>query len=341
MSGSVVLRPVRSQDVDSMWKLLQAGAPDTVGMTSLPGSHEGTASLVEHSGRTLTALATGEFELPAGDHAHIVLVAIDNQSGEVLGTSGMTFKQDVPNLAVQVTTSLDGLGLTMRSSSDPWTRTELNAIYVGAAGRGRRLGTLLSRSRILFIHLVRSQTPATVASHLRGRFDPDGRAPFWQCFGARFTPWSDSVEAESALAAGPEQIEQLADLVLPLTPTDLDSLGLVNSASLPAFRMLMKEGLRSNGMYDPIDGGPTVAANITETWSGRHRVHGPAVPGPGGDVDALVAVPSVARFASVRTDIRIDEESGIHVRADVAELLGLDHGALTTALPLSEIGVRR
>jgi arginine/ornithine N-succinyltransferase beta subunit len=300
----------------------------------LPSTQEGTAELVKDSARTLAELATGEFELKSGNHAHLLMVAIDSATGDVLGTSGITFKQDVPNLAVQVTTSLDGLGLTMRSSSDPWTRTELNAIYVGPAGRGRRLGTLLSRGRLLFLHLVRSQTPATVAAHLRGRFDPDGFAPFWQCFGARFVPWATSVEAEAVLAAGPEQIAQLTDLVLPLTPTDLDSLGKVNSASLPAFRMLMKEGLRSNGMYDPIDGGPTVAGEITETWTSHHRVHGRAVIDRRGQTDALVSAPSAARFVAMRTGIDITDESEIRLAGEDAELLGLESGALTTVLPL-------
>jgi arginine N-succinyltransferase len=336
MNDPVLLRPVRSSDIESLWELLDAGGKDTVGMTTLPSSLDRTEDLVEHSSHTLTALATGEFELASGRRANLVMVAIDPIAGDVLGVSGMTFKQDVPNLAVQVTTSLDGLGLTMRSSSDPWTRTELNSIYVGPAGRGRRLGTLLSRGRFLFLHLVRSQTPVTVAAHLRGRFDPDGSAPFWQCFGARFAPWENSVEAEAALAADPEQIEKLTDLVLPLTPLDLDSLGRVNSASLPAFRMLMSEGLRSNGMYDPIDGGPTVAANISETWSGRHRVHGHSVPDHGGRTDALVAVPSVARFGALRVGVEIDEDSGIHLDPHAAELLGLEAGALLTALPVKE-----
>ncbi len=333
MTATALLRPVRSSDIESLWELLDAGSQDIVGMTTLPSSLERTEELVDHSSRTLTALATGGFELASGCHAHLLLVAIDPVSGQVLGTSGMTFKQSVPNLAVQVTTSLDGLGLTMRSSSDPWTRTELNSIYVGKAGRNRRLGTLLSRGRFLFLHLVRSQAPATVAAHLRGRFDPDGSAPFWKCFGARFAPWKNSIEAEAALAAYPDQIEKLADLVLPLTPLDLDSLGLVNSASLPAFRMLMKEGLRSNGMYDPIDGGPTVAAKLNETWSGRHRVHGHAVLDHGGPTDALVAVPSVARFGAVRSGVDIDDDSAIHLADHTARLLGLEPEALTTVLP--------
>ncbi len=335
MSRGVVLRPARAVDVESLWALLEAGSRDIVGMTSLPSTYEGTAELVKHSAQTLAELATGEFELRSGNHAHLLMVAIDVSTGEVLGTSGITFKQGVPNLAVQVTTSLDGLGLTMRSSSDPWTRTELNSIFVGPAGRSRRLGTLLSRGRLLFLHLVRSQTPTTVAAHIRGRFDPDGLAPFWQCFGARFVPWANSVEAEKVLAAGPEQLKQLTDLVLPLTPTDLDSLGLVNSASLPAFRMLMEEGLRSNGMYDPIDGGPTVAAEITETWTSRHRVHGRAVIDRAGHTDALVSVPSVARFVALRTGIEISGESEIRLAREDAELLGLEAGALTTALPLA------
>ncbi|NNE94941.1 MAG: hypothetical protein HKN24_02835 [Acidimicrobiales bacterium] len=334
MSGPVIFRPAQPSDVDSIWPLVRDGAHEIVGMTSLPSTRPATVALLDHSAQTLTRLATGEFELARGGQANLLMVAVQPHSGEVVGTSGMTFKKKVPNLAVQVTTSLDGLGLTMRSSSDPWSRTELNSIYVGSAGRGQRLGTLLSRGRFMFLHLVRSQTPTTIAAHIRGLFDDDGVAPFWQSFGAQFVSWGNSIEAEQVLAVGPERLDELADRVLPLTPTDLRSLGVVNAASMAAFRMLIREGLRSNGMYDPIDGGPTVAAELANTTSGRQRVHGPVVVAEAGTVDALVAVPSVARFAAVRTEVSIAAEGDVRLTADVAASLGVTGGDLITVLPL-------
>ncbi len=335
MSAQVVMRPIRSDDTDAVWGLLERGASETVGMTSLPESRAGADELCLESARTLTELATGEFELPEGERAHMLFGAFDAVSGALLGTSGLTFKNAIPNLGVQVTTSLDGLGLTMRSISAPWTRTELNAIYLGPDGRGRGLGSLISRGRFMFLHLVRSQIPTTIASHLRGRIDDEGLAPFWHSFGAHFVPWSNSTDAEAALAADPSLLDDLADLVLPLTAPDLDSLGLVHASSLPAFRILMKEGLRSNGMYDPIDGGPTVVRDLADTMSSSARVHGPVALTPDGEIDSLIATPSVARFAVVRSGIDIDPAGTIGLDPSKASALGIGAGDLVSALPLA------
>ena len=346
MSDPVVLRPVRKDDADALWLLLKAGSDQTVGMTSLPVSYEATVARCAESAAVVTQLATGEFEFPTGTSATVLLAAFEPESGEALGTAGMTFKNEVQNLAVQVTTSTDGLGLTMRSSSETWSRTELNAIYLGPNGRGRRLGTVLSRGRLLFLHLIRTQVPTTVASHLRGRFDADGQAPFWDSFCGQFCTWATSTEAEDALERSPELISELSGRTLPLRPENLQTLGLVNQESLTAFVMLTHEGLLSNGLYDPVDGGPTVSAELTDTRTGRDRIHGRVIivgadgprngPPPKKPVDALVSVPAVANFAVVRTDIEIDDRGRIHIDGSAARALGIAEDALVTALPLGE-----
>lgn len=343
----VVFRPVRTDDADSIWLLLNAGRQDTVGMTSLPASFEATVERCSESAAVMTQLATGEFRLPTETAATILMAAFDPDSGQALGTSGMTFKNEVQNLALQVTTSTDGLGLTMRSSSEIWTRTELNAIYLGPYGRGRRLGTVLSRGRLLFLHLIRSQVPTTVAAHLRGRFDAEGQALFWDRFCGQFCTWATSTEAERALEESPELVSELADRVLPLQAEDLQILGLVNRESLTAFRMLTHEGLLSNGMYDPVDGGPTVSGELSDTRTGRDRVHGRAVIGAGVDAkpsltlspafDALVSVPAVANFGVVRAEAQINDRGGIHIDVSTAAALGIAEDALITVLPVGEI----
>ncbi len=345
----VVFRPVRKDDADSVWLLLNAGRDDTVGMTSLPASFEATVARCAESAAVVTQLATGEFELPTETSATILMAAFDPDSGQALGTAGMTFKNEVQNLALQVTTSMDGLGLTMRSSSEIWTRTELNAIYLGPYGRGRRLGTVLSRGRLLFLHLIRSQVPTTVAAHLRGRFDAQGQALFWDRFCGQFCTWATSTEAEMALERSPELVSELADRVLPLQAEDLQTLGLVNRQSLTAFRMLTHEGLLSNGMYDPVDGGPTVSGELSDTRTSRDRVHGRVVLDPldpqsqrsglklSPTFDALVSVPAVANFGVVRAQAQINDRGGIHLATATADALGITSDSLVTVLPLGEV----
>jgi arginine N-succinyltransferase len=192
----------------------------------------------------------------------------------------------------------------------------------------------------MFLHLVASQIPATIASHLRGRFDDDGSAPFWRCFGGHFAPdWATSTEAERALSEDPARLERFSGRRLAQTAEVLESLGPVNAASLPAFHLLQAEGLRPNGMYDPIDGGPTLVAEIAETVTGRLRVHGRArIAGTGADHrsgsgDGLVSVAGVDRFRVARCGIRVGDGT-IEIDGETAAALGIEADALLAAAPL-------
>lgn len=337
-SEPVLLRPAGVDDAEAIWELLAPAAAEVIGMSSLPGSAISAKQICIDTADTVAALATGSFELSDSDHRRLLFLACEATGGQLLGLTGITFKQAVPNLAVRVTTSEDGEGLIMRSTSAPWTRTELDSTFLGGRARGRRLGTLLSRGRFMLLHLVHSQIPNTVASHLRGRFDADGSAPFWRCFGAHLAPhWQTSTEAEMALLREPDRLNELAGYVRPLTAEVLESLGPVNAASMPAFHLLRAEGLQPNGMYDPIDGGPTVVARLEDTITGRQRTHGRARLGSAGPVDALVSVATVDRFRVIRAPVTIDRSATITLDADLAAAVDIRHDALLAAAPLAPL----
>ncbi len=334
MRAPVLLRPAKVDDAEAIWELLAPAATEVIGMSSLPGSAPAAEQACLDTADTVAALATGSFRLDDGAKRRLLFLACDT-GGELLGLTGVTFKRAVANLAVKVTTSDDGEGLIMHSTSAPWTRTELDSSFLGPRARGRHLGTLLSRGRFMLLHLVHSQIPETVASHLRGRFDADGSAPFWRCFGAHLAPhWQTSTEAELALIGEPDRLDELAGNVRPLTAEVLESLGPVNAASMPAFHLLRAEGLTPNGMYDPIDGGPTVVAELDETVTGRCRTHGRARLGRGGPIDTLVSVATVDPFLVVRASVAIDHSATITIDAELAAAVGIADDALLAAAPL-------
>lgn len=315
--------------------MLEPAHDELVGMTSLPAGPDDAMALCAASAHTTAALAAGAFEPEVGSSASVVFLLV--MDGDVVGITGATFKLAVPNLAVEVVTSLDGAGLDMRSSSTPWTRTELNSSFLAPRARGAGSGRLLSRGRFMFIHQVSRQIPSTIASHLRGRFSSDGTAPFWYRFGDHVTSdWDDSVAAELALAADPSRLADFAGHRRPVTADVLDSLGPVNRASLPAFRLLMREGLRPNGMYDPIDGGPTLVAERDQTMTSKHRWHGRAVvvDEPADPSAALVAVTNVDRFRVTEAAIGLTDDGRIAISRGTASLLDIADDALLTASPL-------
>ncbi|MEM9561507.1 MAG: arginine N-succinyltransferase [Actinomycetota bacterium] len=344
------LRPVRSADAEAVWGLLAPSTDELIGMSSLPHSLEAAVETCRASGATLADLATGSFAVAEGQARRLLFVIEltgggDGSAARAVGLTGVTIKHRFPNLAVEVATSEDGLGLVMASSSAPWTRTELDSSFLAPEARGRGLGTLMSRGRFPFLHLVGSQIPLTVVAHLRGRFDDDGSAPFWRCFGANIASWPTSTDAERALTRQPDLLDDLAGHRRPLTGEVLDSLGPVNAASLPAFHLLQSEGLVPNGMYDPIDGGPTLVADLDDTVSGRRRVHGRArirpvdPPGAAGTTgarrtDALVSVAGIDRFRVTRVPVELGDRT-VGITRDAADALRVDDDALLTAVPLA------
>jgi arginine N-succinyltransferase len=338
----VILRPAQPGDASAIVGLLAPAVDELVGMGSLPLTIDAADQACEETADTVADLATGSFALADGHKRRVLFVAIDTETQQLLGVTGVTFKQAVPNLGVQVSTSRTGDGLVMSSSSTNWTRTELDSSFLGPHGRGQGLGTLLSRGRFMLLHVVQHQIPNTVASHLRGRFGSDASAPFWKCFGAQIAPqWATSDAAERALAAEPELLTSLAGHVLPLTAEVLDSLGPVNAASLPAFHLLMAEGLTPNGMYDPIDGGPTVTAHLATTATATRRSRGRAAERDGhavsnDAVDALVSVGSIDRFRVIRAHVNIDPGPNprIVLGQRDADALGVSADSLVAICPL-------
>lgn len=347
---TMMLRPARPDDAGAIYDLFASSADDLTGMTSLPQTMTAAEKISEETSNTVAELATGSFEMVDGETRRLLFIIVDTESGPdgeadsaagpVLGVTGMTFKKAVPNLAVRVTTSGDGKGLVMQSMSSLWTRTELDSSYLGPKARGRRAGTLLSRGRFMLLQIVRRQVPNLVVSHLRGVFDEDGNAPFWRCFGLKFAPeWQASPDAEAALEADPALLDGLAGHILELTAPVLDSLGAVNAASLPAYHLLRNEGLEPNGMYDPIDGGPTLVADISQTSSAAYRQHGRAVLGdPVEPVDGLISVATVDRFRVIRAPFDLTVSKRIRLAPAHAAALAVQPDALLAATKLGPVG---
>ncbi|MDA3039814.1 MAG: arginine N-succinyltransferase [Actinomycetota bacterium] len=286
----------------------------------------------------LVDLAAGRMQTQRGVSRSLFFVLAE-ADGRLIGVSGVVFKDRVLNLAVHIRTSEDGNGLVARSSSTPWTRTELNSTFLAPAGRGAGHGTLLSRRRLLFLLIVGSQVPPLLVSHLRGVFDSDGTAPFWRSFGARFLPeWPTSPDAERALQTDPARIALLSRRVITLTPELLGSLGPVNAASQPAFCLLRAEDLRPNGMYDPVDGGPTIMRSLSQTTSARRRIVASAViDDAAGPTDALVSTVSVSDFAATRGQVDLRADGSIAISSSTARRLSIATGALISVVPLESV----
>ena len=117
--------------------------------------------------------------------------------------------------------------------------------------------------------------------------------------------------------------------------------GPVNAASHPAFHSLRAEGLRPNGMYDPVDGGPTITRQLGQTSSARTRIVGTATliddagSGAGSEaVDALVSSVNIGEFAATRARVVLRGDGEVGLTSAIGARLGVEPGALVSAVPL-------
>lgn len=142
--------------------------------------------------------------------------------------------------------------------------SEVGGLFLRADARSGGAGTLLARSRYLFIAMHRARFADRTIAELRGVVDDAGDAPFWDGIAARF--FGMSFAAADAFNAD-HGTHVLAGL-LPTTPVLLAMLpeparavlGIPHPSGRPALRLLEKEGFRYDRYVDLFDGGPTVTA---------------------------------------------------------------------------------
>ncbi|WP_294320884.1 arginine N-succinyltransferase [uncultured Sphingomonas sp.] len=152
--------------------------------------------------------------------------------------------------------------------------SEVGGLFLRADARAGGAGTLLARSRYLFIAMHRARFADRTIAELRGVVDDAGEAPFWDGIAARF--FGMGFAAADAFNAD-HGTHVLAGL-LPTTPILLAMLpesaravlGVPHPSGRPALRLLEKEGFRHDDYVDLFDGGPTVTAATDAIATVRH-----------------------------------------------------------------------
>lgn len=144
--------------------------------------------------------------------------------------------------------------------------TEIGSLFLAEPFRQKHNGTLLSLSRFLFISLFKQRFAGNVFASLRG-VNHRGVSPFWEAVGRPFYQM-DFPQADLLRIEYPSCIDELFPrhpLYLDLLPKEAQSvLGLPHLDTLPAKKILEKQGFRSCHYMDLFDGGPYLYAHTEE-----------------------------------------------------------------------------
>jgi arginine N-succinyltransferase len=222
--------------------------------------------------------------------------------------------------------------------------TEIGGLVVDPSERASEAlpGKQLSFVRFLYMAMHPDRFRDTVLAELMPPLSRDGRSPFWESFGRRFTGLGYQ-DADKRSRQGKEFIQQLfpaTELYATLLPPRVQrALGTVGRSTEAARRMLARIGFRYVNRIDPFDGGPHYEARLSDVTLVRaHRqatVAGKPLGARASVPEQLVAWERTAgpnRLRAVRTRARLE---GGEVRLPEASrrALGVRPGELVHLIP--------
>lgn len=329
MAGeSVIIRPVRGEDLDAVLELTRRGG---TGLTNLPPDREAIERRIDAAEQALSN------EQARTDGAAIMLVA--ELAGRIAAT-GMVFARvgaEWPFYSYRITRQASLSRAVARSKSqrllnlvnDFDGETEVGGLFVDPEMRGQALGQLMARARYMFIATHRTWFGERVIAELRGYQDESGRSPVWDAVGRHFYDMEFDEADRTGAIHGNQFIADLGPrypiYISMLPPEAQAALGRPHNDGRRAHAMLLAEGFRDEGYVDIFDGGPTLVAPIdsVRTVAQSREV---AFVGPGeGSLRALVATGLASEFRLAR-GTAASREDGIMLDPQTARLLSASAG---------------
>ncbi|HTP28193.1 MAG TPA: arginine N-succinyltransferase [Anaeromyxobacteraceae bacterium] len=222
--------------------------------------------------------------------------------------------------------------------------TEVGGLVVGSQDRGstEKPGKQLAYVRFLFLAMHRERFRDKVLAELMPPLLPDGRSPFWESCGKRFTGL-DYQEADKKSRANKEFIQQLfppGDLYATLFPPRVQKLlGTVGPQTQGIRHLLERIGFRYVDRIDPFDGGPHYEAKVEDITLVRayrrlrvsERDLDPAADQPT-MLLGLEKSEAKPRFRAVRSKVRADGDDAFLPR-EAKEILQVAAGERVHVIP--------
>jgi arginine N-succinyltransferase len=327
-----VIRPVRASDLGAFESLI---AQARAGITSLAIDRDTLRKRIDHS------LASFSKEVTAAGNERYFFALADSESGDIAGMCairaaiGLTdaFYSYRVGTVVHASKEL-GVHLTLPAlylSNDYTGCTELTSLFLGREHRGKKLGALLSKSRLLFIAQFPERFADKVVAEIRGISDASGRSPFWDGLGQHFFAM-DFPTADHLVGAGNKSF--IAELMpkhpiyaLLLPQAAQEAIARPHENSSQALRLLEDEGFQYESYIDIFDAGPTVECRreqirvVRDSQLLRARV----TPAISESTRAFVSNTRLRGFRCCLTSIGIDGELAV-VPEETAAALEISEG---------------
>ena len=330
------VRPATGEDFKAIYQMAKLTGG---GFTNLPADR---GTLVGKLARS-DASFSREQDAQGGDLYMFVLE--DPQRSAIRGTCQVFGQVGVtqPFYSYHMSTltqSSPELGKTFRNqmlslTTDLEGSSEVGGLFLHPETRAGGWGSLLARSRYLFIRQHRARFGDRTLAELRGVMDEAGNAPFWDALAGRFFGMSFPEADEFNAVHGTKFI---ADL-MPRTPiyvsllaeTGRAVMGQPHPTGRAALRMLEQEGFVFDRYIDIFDGGPTVTARTDDIRTVREaREDVVAEIGDGGPSKVLAAAGRLKDFRACCASVKKLAKRGVMIDREAAERLEIEVGDTVT-----------
>jgi arginine N-succinyltransferase len=327
------IRPARGEDFAAIYEMAKLTGG---GFTNLPPDR---ATLVAKLARSEQSFAR-ETDEQAGDL--YVFVLEDPAEGVIRGTCQVFgqvgvvqpfYSYHLSNL----TQSSPELGKTFRHplltlTTDLEGSSEVGGLFLHPLQRAGGWGSLLARSRYLFMKLHRARFGNRTLAELRGVMDDAGNAPFWDALAGKFFdmsfPEADDFNAINGTKFIADLMPRTPIYVALLSASAQSVIGHPHPTGRAALRMLEAEGFTYDRYVDIFDGGPTVTAATDSIRTVREAATETVceIGGEGGRSKVLLAAGRLKDFRACCATIKRLPRKGIGIDATTARLLEVEVG---------------
>lgn len=342
----MIVRPIAARDHEALWKIAKkTGA----GFTSLQPDEQGVAGKLQWALASFGQGASKPVHRP-GEHLYLFVME-DTQTGEVVGTTGIESAVGLTSpwynykVSKQVHAS-QKLGVytmveTLMLCNDHTGFSELCTLFLCPEARHSSNGSLLSKSRFMFMAAFSQLFSDNVIAEMRGFSDEDDVSPFWEALGRHFFS-VDFAEADRHISADKAVIAQLMPrhpIYINMLPEKAQAvIARTHQSTTPARHLLESEGFHYTGYVDIFDAGPLLEARVKDIRAARDsRLYkARVVENPTTDERLwLVSNDDFHGFRCTAAPLSFEGLEYVHISLELADALNIEEGQPVRAVPLA------
>jgi arginine N-succinyltransferase len=242
-----------------------------------------------------------------------------------------------------LTQSSPELGKTFRNqlltlTTDLEGSSEVGGLFLHPLARAGGWGSLLARSRYLFMKQHRGRFGERTLAELRGVMDEAGKCPFWDGLAGRFFgmsfPDADEFNAINGTRFIADLMPRTPIYVALLAESAQAVMGQPHPTGRAALRMLEEEGFYYDRYLDIFDGGPTVTAPTDQIRTVREAEWlkvGGAHKDKGGKT-MMVATGQLGGFAACYAQVKMDDRGEALLDEKAMKMLDVGSGDTVIAV---------